>query len=121
MFATEFEFSLPKGYIDEVGNLHRQGLMRLSTAADEILPLQDPRVERNPAYLLVILLARVVVKLGDVKSVTPKTVEELFAEDITFLQAFYNRINGNSQPRTATECPQCHHHYEVELAPPGEL
>lgn len=121
MFATEFEFTLPKGYVDEAGNLHRQGVMRLSTAADEILPLQDPRVERNPAYLLVILLARVVMKLGDIKAITPKTVEGLFSEDINFLQDFYNQINGNSRRHMPTECPQCHHHYEVELAPLGEL
>ena len=120
MFVTEFEFNLPKGYVDEAGDLHRQGIMRLSTAADEILPLQDPRVERNPAYLLIILLSRVVVKLGNVKQITPKTVEGLFSEDLNFLQDFYNTINGNGQRRLQTECPNCQHRYEVETANPGE-
>ena len=75
MFRTEHEFTLPKGYVDPEGNLHRQGVMRLATAADEILPLRDPRVEQNPAYLLIILLSRVVINLGRVKPITPKTIE----------------------------------------------
>ena len=121
MFRTEYEFTLPKGYVDEEGTLQRQGLMRLATAADEILPLRDPRVEKNPAYLLLILLSRVVVKLGTVKQITPKTIEGLFIEDLAFLQEFYNQINGNSNGHIQTECPQCHHQYEVEAAGLGEL
>jgi hypothetical protein len=120
MFRTEYEFTLPKGYVDEEGNLHRQGVMRLATGADEILPLQDLRVERNPAYLLVILLSRVVTRLGKLKQITPKTIEGLFTEDLTFLQDFYNNINGNTNGRTQTECPKCHHRYEVETANLGE-
>ncbi len=120
MFRTEHEFSLPKGYIDEEGNLHRQGVMRLATAADEILPLRDPRVEKNPAYLLIILLSRVVTKLGRLNQITPKTIEGLFTEDLTFLQNFYNQINGNTNGHIQTECPKCHHKYEVEALSSGE-
>jgi len=120
MFRTELEFTLPKGYIDEEGNLHRQGVMRLATAADEILPLEDPRVERNPAYLLMILLSRVVIKLGKVPQITPKVIEGLFTEDLTFLQNFYNQINGNTNGQIQTECPKCHHHYTVVALNLGE-
>ena len=120
MLRTEFDFTLPKGYIDDEGNLHRDGRMRLATAADEILPLQDPRVERNPAYLLLILLSRVVVNLGTVKQITPKTVEGLFSEDLTFLQRFYNEINGSSNGHVKTECPQCKHAFEVDTSTLGE-
>lgn len=120
MLRTEYEFGLPKGYVDEDGNLHTQGMMRLATAADEILPLADPRVEKNPAYLVVILLSRVVVKLGSLKQITPKTIEGLFSEDLTFLQNFYNKINGNQNGRIQTECPECHHEYQIEVANQGE-
>jgi hypothetical protein len=92
---TEVEFTLPKGYLDAQGVLHRRGVMRLATAADEILPLRDPRVQQNPAYLAIIVLARVIVKLGDLPSVDTKTVEGLFAADLDYLQRTYERINGN--------------------------
>jgi len=94
MFQTEYEFTLPKGYVDAEGNLHQKGIMRLATAADEILPLKDPRVERNAAYFVVILLSRVITKLGTVQQINPKTIEGLFAEDLNFLEELYNRING---------------------------
>jgi len=97
MFQTEFEFTLPKGFVDDEGNLHQKGFMRLATAADEILPLKDTRVERNPAYFLVILLSRVVIKLGTLQHITPKTIEGLFAEDLNFLEELYNRINGYTE------------------------
>jgi hypothetical protein len=93
MFQTEFEFTLPMGYVDQSGTLHRQGLMRLATAADEILPLKDPRVQGNEAYLILILLSRVVTKLGIVTSINPKIIEGLYAADLAYLQEFYNRIN----------------------------
>lgn len=114
MFRTEYEFTLPKGYLDEEGNLHREGTMRLATAADEILPLKDPRVQKNQAYLVVILLSRVLTRLEGVNPITPKTVEGLFAADLAYLQNLYNEINqfGNGQ-RSAT-CPQCQHAFEVE-------
>lgn len=115
MFQTEYEFTLPTGYVDEAGSLHREGVMRLATAADEILPLQDPRVVKNPAYLLIILLSRVVIKLGDVKQITPKTIEGLFAADLNYLQDFYNHINGGDSFLQA-ECPKCQHTFVMEPA-----
>ena len=71
MLVTEFEFELPKGYIDPQGNLHRKGVMRLATAAEEIYPLKDPRVQNWPAYLIIILLSRVVSKLGTLREINP--------------------------------------------------
>ncbi|PVM87018.1 hypothetical protein [Caulobacter radicis] len=92
-FATEFEFTLPVGYRDADGNLHRQGVMRLATAGDEILPLKDHRVQANPAYLTIIVLSRVVVRLGTLDMVNTKVIEDLFSVDFSHLQALYNRIN----------------------------
>src|SRR6476619_7223100 len=89
MFQTEIEFTLPCGYLDEDGTLHREGVMRRATAADEILPLKDPRVAKNPAYLVVILLSRVVTRLGGVEPITPKTIESLFTTDLAHLQDLY--------------------------------
>lgn len=119
-FQTEYEFTLPKGYVDESGNLHKKGIMRLATAADEILPMKDPRVQANPAYLTVILLSRVVTKLGDLETINPKTIESLFASDLSFLQDFYGRINGNGTGRMSAVCPKCEHQFEVEREPLGE-
>src|SRR3954464_5737487 len=93
MFRTEHEFVLPHGYLDEDGELHREGVMRLAPAADEILPLKDPRVQKNPAYLVVIVLSRVVTRLGSLDAVTTKTIENLFVADLAFLQGLYNEIN----------------------------
>jgi phage FluMu protein gp41 len=90
---TEFEFLLPKGYLDEVGNLHRKGVMRLATAMDEIVPLRDPRVCSNPAYVTVMILSRVITRLGAVEEMTPRVVEQFFACDLNYLQKFYRRIN----------------------------
>jgi len=116
-FVTEHEFELPRGYVDEVGTLHRSGVMRLATAADEIMPLKDPRVQALPAYLIVVLLARVITKLGGVTPITPKVIENLFTEDLTYLQQLYNRINGLVPP--TVECPQCHHHFSAEPSAGG--
>jgi hypothetical protein len=90
---TEFEFELPKGYLDGEGNLHRKGMMRLSRAIDEIVPLRDPRVKSNPAYATVIILARVIIRLGALEEVNPTIVEEIFACDLNYLQNFYRQIN----------------------------
>jgi hypothetical protein len=105
MFQTEFEFTLPCGFLDEDGTLHREGVMRRATAADEILPLKDPRVQKNDAYLIVILLSRVMTRLGSLPAINPKVVEGLFATDLAFLQALYNRIN-TLEDRVGT-CPHC--------------
>ena len=94
---TEFDFKLPKGYIDGDGTLHRDGRMRLATAADEILPLKDPRVKSNPSYLTVIVLSRVVTQLGSLEDISPRTIEGLFVEDLAFLQDLYRQINGGDE------------------------
>lgn len=93
-FATEIEFTLPKGYVDGAGVLHRDGVMRLATAADEILPLRDPRVQQNAAYLTVIVLSRVILRLGGMTDIDTRTVEGLFASDLDYLQRLYERLNG---------------------------
>ena len=120
VFQTEFEFTLPKGYVDESGTLHKNGVMRLATAADEILPLKDPRVQQNPAYLTVIVFSRVITKLGGLSSVSTKTVENLFASDLSYLQAFYNRINGEGNTKIKATCPNCKTEFDVEIGSPGE-
>ncbi len=118
MFQTEYEFTLPMGYLDEEGNLHRDGLMRLATAADEILPLKDPRVQANEAYLILILLSRVVTRLGALSAINPKVMEDLYAADLAYLQEFYSSINQNGQANVETVCPKCSHEYKAELNHP---
>jgi Zn finger protein HypA/HybF involved in hydrogenase expression len=120
MFQTEYEFTLPKGYVDKEGNLHRQGVMRLATTADEIIPLKDPRVQSNPAYLVVILMSRVVVKLGSLEAINPKIIEGLFAADLTYLQELYNEINANGVRSQTAICPHCNQEFNVEITPLGE-
>ena len=93
-FATEIDFTLPKGYVDAGGTLHRHGVMRLATAADEILPLRDPRVQQNEAYLIVIVLARVLVRLGTLTDIDTSTIEGLYASDLAYLQALYEKLNA---------------------------
>lgn len=117
---TEYEFALPKGYIDESGTLHRKGVMRLATAADEILPMKDHRVQANGAYLSVILLSRVVTSLGDVRSITPRVIEQLFASDHAYLQDLYRRINENGNGHVKATCPRCEHAFEVDADPLAE-
>jgi len=117
---TEFKFTLPHGYVDPDGNLHKEGVMRLATAFDEIAPMKDPRVQSNPGYLVVILLSRVLTKLGDVELINPKVIEGLFAGDFAFLQDFYRRINENGHPRVGVTCPECEAKFEVEVNPLGE-
>src|SRR2546422_661223 len=111
MFQTEFEFSLPCGYLDEGGTLHRDGIMCRATAADEILPLRDPRVMKNQAYLVVILLSRVITRLGSVDAINPHVIENLYATDLAYLQDLYNQINDLEKESGVTVCPQCHHSF----------
>lgn len=117
VLTTEYQFELPKGYVDKEGNLHRLGAMRLATAADEILPMKDPRVQSLPAYLIIILLSRVVLRIGSVAPVHPGIIEGLFAEDLAYLQELYNRINGLSAARRS--CPHCGQ--GIDEVPPGGL
>jgi hypothetical protein len=119
-FQTEFEFTLPKGYVDDTGTLQKKGVMRLATAADEILPLKDPRVQANPAYLTVIVLSRVITRLGTLSELTTHVVEGLFAADVSFLQDLYNMINGSGDRRHRTVCPKCSETFEVEVDRVGE-
>ncbi|HLH72345.1 MAG TPA: phage tail assembly protein [Chloroflexota bacterium] len=119
---TEFEFTLPKGYVDPEGNLHKKGIMRLATAIDEIAPLRDPRVRQNQAYLSIILLSRVISKLGSLPEVTPSVVEGLFSADLAYLQSLYRRINENASTEVTVTCPECGHQFEVDtVAAVGEL
>lgn len=117
--ATEFPFELPHGYVDQEGKTHRKGTMRLATAYDEIAPLRDPRVQANPGYLVIILLARVIGTLGTLEHINTKLIEELYAGDLAFLQDFYRRINENGSSRLAVACPHCKGEFEVETASLG--
>ena len=116
---TEFDFTLPRGYVDKDGTLHRKGVMRLATAIDEISPLRDPRVRQNQAYLTIILLARVITKLGTLSDVNPGVVEGMFSADLAYLQALYRRVNENASTAVTTTCPECGHEFEVETVGVG--
>ena len=120
MLQTEFEFVLPKGYVDDQGNLHREGTMRLATAMDEIIPLRDPRVRNNEAYLVVILLSQVITRLGTLPKVTPAMVEKFFAADIAYLQDLYRQINDVGVRKVTLWCPNCGHEFEEEIPLLGE-
>jgi hypothetical protein len=113
---TEFAFELPRGYVDESGVVHRTGVMRLATARDELVPLRDDRVRENPAYLTVVLLARVVTRIGGVTDVHAGVIENLFASDLAFLQEMYRRINSEGHTRAGVACPECGHAFAVDLA-----
>ena len=121
MFQTEYEFTLPLGYVDNEGNLLRVGVMRLATAAEEILPLRDARVQNNQAYLIIILLSRVITRLGSLENINPKVIEGLYAADLTYLQEFYNRINGTGHAAIKATCPKCEFSFEVESNGVGEF
>jgi hypothetical protein len=116
MLQTEFEFTLPLGYVDPHGNLHRQGSMRLATALDEIEPLHDARTRANEAYLSVLLLSRVITRLGDMRQIDPITVERLFSADIAYLQDLYIRVNDCGTSLVETCCPTCGAHFALDLA-----
>jgi hypothetical protein len=96
-FQTEIDFELPKGYVDEAGTLHRRGTMRLATAGDEILPLRDPRVQQNEAYLAVIVLSRVVTRLGTLADIHTGVIENLYASDLAYLQRLYEKFNSSDE------------------------
>ena len=112
---TEIGFTLPKGYVDAGGTVHREGTMRLATARDEIEPLRDVEVRQNEAYLGVLLLARTVTRLGEITDVTPRVIEDLYAADFDHLQRLYERINSNGESVGVVCCPECAHRFEVDL------
>lgn len=119
MIQTEYPFTLPIGFQDEDGTLHREGRMRLATAADEILPLKDPRVQANQAYLVLILMSRVITELRGVEHINPKVIEGLYAADLAYLQELYNQINRTGKASVPAACPQCAHEFAVELSGVG--
>jgi hypothetical protein len=121
VLKTEFEFTLPRGYVDSDGNLHKTGTMRLATALDEIAPLRDPRVKSNQAYLVIILLSRVITRLGQIAELTPKHVEGLFSSDLAYLQRFYRQINESGDSLVPVQCPQCSTQFEVDFGHLGGL
>lgn len=116
VLRTEFDFELPRGYVDGDGVVHRAGTMRLATARDELLPLYDARVMENPAFTTVVLLARVITSLGTVPSITSNVIENMFASDVAFLQDFYRRVNTEGHTRAAVTCPECSHRFAVDLS-----
>jgi hypothetical protein len=116
MLQTEYAFSLPCGYVDAQGNLHRDGVMRLATAKDEIEPLADPRVQSNQGYLAVLLLSRVVLRLGGISPVTPAMIESMFSADFAYLQDLYVRVNDLGSSLIETRCPQCGTSFALDLA-----
>ncbi|GAA0600331.1 hypothetical protein HPO96_34525 [Kribbella sandramycini] len=113
---TEFDFELPRGFVDADGVLHRSGRMRLATARDELLPLYDARVQENPAFTTVVLLARVITRLGDLTRIDAQLVENMFASDVAFLQDLYRRINSEGHTRAAVTCPSCEQSFAVDIA-----
>ena len=113
---TEFAFVLPRGYVDRSGQIHRNGVMRLATARDELVPLHDDRVRENPAYLTVVLLARVITELGTLSDVHAGVIEGLFATDLAFLQDLYRRVNTEGHTRARVRCPACKHEMTVDMA-----
>lgn len=118
-FQTEFPFTLPRGYVDPAGRLHRNGVMRLATAADEIDALQDPRVQANPGFLALLLLSRVIIGLGELEAVTPEIIGRLFVIDLAHLEDLYQRINSPQPITMGVVCPQCSERLHVQVAPLG--
>ena len=116
---TEFEFELPRGYVDRSGTVHRKGVMRLATARDELVPLHDERVRENPAYLTIVLLGRVITKLGTLEEVHGGILENMFASDVAFLQDLYRRVNSEGSTQVAVRCPDCKHDFAVDISGGG--
>lgn len=113
---TEFSFVLPRGYVDADGVLHRDGVMRLATARDELIPLRDDRVREHPSYLTVVLLGRVVTRLGSITDIHGGVIENLFAGDLAFLQDLYRRVNSEGHSRAAVTCPSCREQFAVDIS-----
>jgi len=115
-FKTEFPFTLPRGLVDpDSGEVHKEGVMRLATARDEIVPLQDYRVQSNRAYLVIVLLSRVIKRIGTIDQPSVSHIENLFSTDLAFLQEFYRKINEEGAPTHELSCPKCEHKFAVDM------
>lgn len=114
-FQTEYFFTLPKGFVDRDGNVHRDGIMRMANARDEILPLNDPRVQQNPGYMAVLLLSRVVTCLGNLPEIDTKVIEGLYTMDMVYLLNLYHKINTMERPVYKGVCPHCGEEMEVPI------
>lgn len=119
-FKTEIPFTLPKGYVDEKGEVHKKGVMRLATAADEIIPLKDVRVQQNPSYLSIMLLSRVITKLGTLEAIDTKVIEQLFTADLAYLQDLYQTANAIEPMLIKVDCPHCSKSFTTEVPLLGE-
>jgi hypothetical protein len=117
---TEFEFILPRGLVDGESNLHRQGVMRLATAKDEIIVQKNRTAQDNSAYGTLVMLSQVIIRLGSLTEITPNILENLFSKDLAYLREFYNRINQQGDDYIPVQCPQCNTNFQVELALAGE-
>ena len=118
-FTTEFSFTLPRGYVDASGQLHRSGIMRMASALDEIECIQDPRVQTNEAYLPVLLLSRVIMQLGALERISPEIIAALFVIDLAYLEDFYQRINQPEPVLVGAICPACSQQFQLQVAPLG--
>lgn len=119
VFQTTFDFVLPRGYVDADGRVHREGTMRLATARDELVPLLDPKVRENDAFLSLVLLARVVTQLGDVPTIDDQVMGGLWATDLAFLQDLYRQINSEGHTLVEVTCPSCACVFAVDMAGDG--
>lgn len=120
MFVTEFDFTLPKGLLDDRGNLHRRGRIRLATAKDELLVQRDRRVQQDTSYEILVMLSQVITQLGSLPAITPEVLENLFSPDLAFLREFYHRINQQGHALIPVQCPECDCQFKAELSPSGE-
>ena len=119
LFQTAFDFVLPRGYVDATGTVHREGTMRLATARDELMPLLDPKVRENSAFLSLVLLARVVTRLGTLPTIDDQVLGGLWATDLAFLQDLYRQINSEGHTLIEVTCPDCASNFAVDLAGGG--
>lgn len=122
VMQTTFDFVLPRGFVDSQGNVHREGTMRLATARDELMPLLDPKVREHEAFLSLVLLARVVTRLGSLPMVDDQVIGGLWATDLAFLQDLYRRINTEGSTIAEVTCPSCNEVIMVDVGggAPGE-
>src|SRR4026208_1744349 len=114
-FKTQYAFRLPRGYVAEPGAVHRHGVLRLATAKDEIVPLQDYRVQSNRAYLVILLLSRVITRLGELRTVDTDVIENLFSADLAYLQEFYRKINEEGSAKVHAACPACKTEFDIDM------